>query len=113
MQPASLSVLVQVKSGHVRSGDIRDLVGTVQRENAAMGVFITLEAPSRDMQTEAVSAGFYRSLGWNRDFPKIQLLTIEQLLQGAEIKMPPAHGTFKQAQRIQQGGGDQPMLFDE
>lgn len=62
-------VLVQVKSGHVKSGDIRDLVGTVERENAAMGVFITLEAPSRDMQTEAVSAGFYRSLGWNRDFP--------------------------------------------
>jgi site-specific DNA-methyltransferase (adenine-specific) len=36
-------VLVQVKSGHVKSGDIRDLVGTVQREQAAMGVFITLE----------------------------------------------------------------------
>jgi hypothetical protein len=38
---------------------------------------------------------------------------IEQLLQRAEIKMPPAHGTFKQAQRVQQGGGEQPMLFDE
>ncbi len=40
-------VLVQVKSGHVKSGDIRDLVGTVQRENAAIGVFITLETPSK------------------------------------------------------------------
>jgi hypothetical protein len=38
---------------------------------------------------------------------------IEQLLQRAEIKMPPAHGTFKQAQRVQQGGGEQRMLFDE
>src|SRR5439155_22069595 len=37
-------VLVQVKSGHVKSGDIRDLVGTLQREGAAIGVFITLEA---------------------------------------------------------------------
>lgn len=39
-------VLVQVKSGHVNSGDIRDLVGTVQREQAAMGVFITLDPPT-------------------------------------------------------------------
>jgi site-specific DNA-methyltransferase (adenine-specific) len=46
-------VLVQVKSGHVKSGDIRDLIGTVQREQAAIGVFITLEEPSRDMKTEA------------------------------------------------------------
>ena len=52
-------VLVQVKSGHVKSGDIRDLVGTVQRENAAIGVFITLETPTRDMKTEAISAGYY------------------------------------------------------
>ena len=39
-------VLIQVKSGHVKSGDVRDLVGTVQRENAAIGVLITLESPS-------------------------------------------------------------------
>jgi site-specific DNA-methyltransferase (adenine-specific) len=30
-------IIVQVKSGKVKSGDIRDLVGTVQRENAAIG----------------------------------------------------------------------------
>ncbi|MBV8821785.1 MAG: restriction endonuclease, partial [Ktedonobacteraceae bacterium] len=63
-------VLVQVKSGHVKSGDIRDLVGTVQRENAAIGVFITLETPTRDMMTEAVSAGYYHSPGWNEDYPR-------------------------------------------
>jgi hypothetical protein len=56
------------------------------------------------MTTEAVSAGFYRLPGWNRDFPKIKILTIEQLLQGAEIKMPPAHGTFQQAQRVEVQG---------
>src|SRR6266436_4218128 len=67
-------VLVQVKSGHVKSGDIRDLKGTVQREQAAIGVFITLEEPTRDMVTEAASASFYHSPGWNRDYPKIQIL---------------------------------------
>jgi len=92
-------ILVQVKSGKVKSGDIRDLRGTVEREEAAMGVFITLEEPSRDMRTEAVSAGFYHSPGWGQDFPRIQIHTIGELLRGAGVKMPPQHGTFKQAQR--------------
>ncbi len=106
-------VIVQVKSGHVKSGDIRDLLGTVNTEGAAMGVFITLEKPSRDMQAAAVSAGFYNSPGWNRTYPKLQILTIADLLRGAEIQMPPQFGTFKQAQRVQQPAGDQAMLFDE
>ncbi|HEU5099675.1 MAG TPA: restriction endonuclease, partial [Roseiflexaceae bacterium] len=56
--------LVQVKSGHVRAGDIRDLRGTVEREQAQLGAFITLEPPSREMLAEAAAAGVYRSPGW-------------------------------------------------
>ena len=103
-------VLVQVKSGHVKSGDIRDLKGTLQRENAAIGVFITLEPPSRDMTAEAVSTGFYYSPGWNQNYPRIQILTIEELLHNAEVKMPPQFGTFKQAQRVQHTGAEQQEL---
>jgi site-specific DNA-methyltransferase (adenine-specific) len=103
-------VLVQVKSGHVKSGDIRDLKGTLEREAAAIGVFITLEDPSRDMTTEAVSAGFYNSPGWGQKYPKIQILTIADLLKGTEVKMPPAFGTFKQAQRVDRQEGEQGML---
>jgi len=95
-------VLVQVKSGHVNSSHVRDLKGTLQREQAAIGVFITLEPPGKDMVTEAVSAGFYFSPGWNQNYPRIQILTIEELLHNAEVKMPPQFGTFKQAQRVQQ-----------
>ncbi len=92
-------VLVQVKSGKVKSGDIRDLVGTITRENAPIGVFITLENPSKDMITEAATAGFYHSERWNKTYPKLQILSIEELLAGAEIKMPPTETTFKQAQK--------------
>ena len=95
-------VLIQVKSGHVKSGDIRDLVGTIHRENASIGVFITLETPTRDMKTEAMRAGYYHSLGWNEDYPRIQILNIVELLHGAKIQMPPQYGTFKQARRVQQ-----------
>ena len=54
-------VLVQVKSGHVGAAVIRDLRGTIEREDAAIGVFITLEPPTSPMIREAVEAGFYES----------------------------------------------------
>lgn len=96
--------LVQVKSGKVKSGDIRDLRGTLEREQAAIGIFITLENPSRDMLSEAVGTGFYHSPGWDRDYPKLQILTIADLLNGAEVKMPPTAMTFKQAEKVKSKG---------
>jgi site-specific DNA-methyltransferase (adenine-specific) len=104
-------VLVQVKSGKVKSGDIRDLHGTIDREGAAMGVFITLETPSRDMQAEAAAAGFYHSPGWDRDYPKLQILTIADLFNGAQVQMPPASVTFKRAEKVQPHDPKQPELL--
>jgi len=111
LDPKPGRVLVQVKSGKVKSGDIRDLVGTVEREKAAIGVFITLEDSSKEMKTEAISAGFYRSPGWLTDYPKIQILTIEDLLKGASIRMPAAGGAFKQADRVKPDVATQPPLL--
>lgn len=93
-------ILVQVKSGKVKSGDIRDLRGTIEREQAAIGVFITLEKPSKDMLAEAATAGFYHSPGWNKDYPKLQIITVAELLEGTEVKMPPSAITFKQAEKV-------------
>lgn len=104
-------ILVQVKSGKVKSSDIRDLRGTMDREKAAIGVFITLELPTREMVTEANSAGFYHSPGWKRDYPKVQLFTIAELLDGAEVKMPPTSITFKQAERQEEDSIKQRGLF--
>ena len=78
----TMRAIVQVKSGRVEVSQVRDLVGTVERENAALGLFITLENPTREMRREAAAAGFYHSDLWQRDFPKIQLLTIRELLEG-------------------------------
>jgi site-specific DNA-methyltransferase (adenine-specific) len=104
-------VLVQVKSGKVSSRDIRDLVGTVEREKGAIGVLITLQSPTRAMKQEAVSARFYESKTWGRKYPKIQILTIEELLAGATIEMPPAWGTFKRAERVEKGQAVQKQLL--
>jgi site-specific DNA-methyltransferase (adenine-specific) len=107
-------ILVQVKSGKVSSRDLRDLVGTVEREKAAMGIFITLESSTSAMTTEGITAGFYFSPVWQRNYPKIQILTIEQLLHGSMVQMPPSSTTFKQAARVQRNLPEQPTFgFDE
>jgi site-specific DNA-methyltransferase (adenine-specific) len=107
-------ILVQVKSGRVKSGDVRDLHGVLDREkDAAIGVFITLEPPSREMVTEALSAGYFTSELWKQDYPRIQILTIEELLAGEQIKMPPtAASAFKQAQRVKKSDATQLELED-
>lgn len=99
--------LVQVKSGHVKSGDIRDLIGTVENEKAEMGVFITLEPATSEMKAAAIKAGYYESI-WGK-FPKIQILTIEELLNRAEVKMPPTKVSYKKAQ-VEQVQTIQPQM---
>lgn len=106
-------ILVQVKSGNVKSGDIRDLKGTLDREKAEMGVFITLDPATKDMKTEATTTGFYHSPGWNKDYPRLQILTIEELLKGGEVDMPPFSQSFKQAAKIEKNTQEQDSLFEK
>jgi site-specific DNA-methyltransferase (adenine-specific) len=103
-------VIIQVKSGHVNSGMIRDLKGVLEREQAQIGVFITLESPTRDMETEAVSSGYYKSNLWQKEYPRIQIYTIEQLIAGSEIKMPLNQPAYKKAEKQQQIGPEQGEL---
>jgi site-specific DNA-methyltransferase (adenine-specific) len=89
--------IVSVKSGHVNSAMVRDLRGTVEAHSAQMGLFVTLEKASKPMRLEAVKAGFYHSEGWGRDYPVLQILQVEDLLNGEIPNLPPARHTFKKA----------------
>jgi site-specific DNA-methyltransferase (adenine-specific) len=93
-------VLVSVKGGeHVGAAMVRDLKGTIERENALGGMFVTLTEPTREMTREAAAAGFFEtSFGQH---PKIQILTIAGLLAGQKPELPsPGLGEgFKKAQR--------------
>jgi len=52
------------------------------------------------MLKEAAEAGFYRSPHIDGTFPRLQILTIEQLLEGQQIAYPRfLDVTFKQAPR--------------
>ena len=98
------TVIIQVKSGKVKSRDIRDLKGTIEREGAAIGVFITLENPTQAMTKEALSAGWYESPAWGKKYRRLQILTIGDLFDGAGVDMPPQHGTHQQAERYKPTG---------
>ena len=104
--------IVQVKSGRVSSPHVRDLKGTVEREKADLGLFITLEEPTRDMRTEAASAGFYHSDIWQRDYPRMQIRTVAELLAGNEFDIPYAPSMYQPAQRVQRPEGRQTAMDD-
>jgi len=105
--------VVQVKSGHVAVNAVRELKAVAAHD--ALGIFITLEPPTGPMQTEAISAGFYHSPGWNKDYPKIQILTIEELLHGKAVDMPPqtqTSVTFAKAPKVSKKEGEQLNMGD-
>ena len=95
-------IIIQVKSGHINRGMIDALKGVVEREEAQIGVFITLQKPTKPMRKEALSAGFYKSPS-GKPYPKIQILKIEDLINGNKnIERPPKVAsndvTFKKAE---------------
>jgi site-specific DNA-methyltransferase (adenine-specific) len=102
-------VLVHVGPSEVNNDDIRDLRDVVEREDAPIGVLLTLEEPTRDMLQEAMSAGHYRSRGWGKDYPRLQILAIEELLNGTGVKMPPPYGT-SEVQQVRQRGTGSPQF---
>lgn len=90
-------IVLSVKSGETGVGDVRDLRGVMDREKAEMAALITMHEPTRPMRTEAASAGLYRSPGWNRNYPRIQIVTIRGLLDGKGLERPPHNVTFAKA----------------
>jgi site-specific DNA-methyltransferase (adenine-specific) len=94
-------ILVQIKGGGVQRNDVATLLGDVNNQKFAGGILITLEKPTKPMREEAADAGRYESKLWHdKDYPKIQILTIEGLLSGKErVEAPPQMNPFAKAQR--------------
>jgi len=89
------TVIVQIKGGGINPGMIRDFRGTIERENAYVGVFITLEEPTMGMRTEASTLGFAEEpkdvtyfFGAGRPIPRFQIITIEELFNGKQPILP-------------------------
>jgi len=107
-------IVLSVKAGHTNVAHVRDLRGVVEREKAEIGVLLTLQEPTQPMRAEAAGAGFYKS-PWGHH-PRLQILTVEDLLNGNRIDYPPpiqTNVTFKKAPRVKGEEGEQLRLVAE
>ncbi len=108
-------IVFSVKAGlNVNVAHVRDLRGVIEREKAAIGVLITMEEPTKPMVKEAAEAGFYKidSPFDHGTYPRIQILTVEQLLGAAQVAYPRLlDATFKQAPKAR-GAAVEQMTLD-
>ena len=104
-------IIIQVKGGKAGVKDVRDLRGVLDREKAAMGVLISLQPPTKDMVAEAVSTGFYEHKTNAQKYPRLQLRTVKELMDGKGIDRPSTVAaldeTFKKAPKAKAKGGEQ------
>jgi site-specific DNA-methyltransferase (adenine-specific) len=108
-----LRAIVQVKSGHVGVKELRDLRGTMEREKAHFALLITLEASTEPMRREAADAGFYEVPATQEKVPRLQILTIGELLQGQRPRLPTTQvSPVPAAPRLKRAGGRQLPLQD-
>ena len=112
-------IIFSVKGGHTSVKDVRDLGWVVEREAAAMGVIITLEEPTRDMRKEVAGAGFYHSDYQDTKHPRLQIVTLEELMSGKKLDLPvlariPATDmTFKKAPKSKAKRENQSLDFNK
>jgi site-specific DNA-methyltransferase (adenine-specific) len=94
--------LFSVKSGKIEPKDVRDLRGVMDRENAVAGVLLTLNEPTKAMCKEAALLGNIPDLpglSFPRKTPKLQIVTIKQILNGERMNLPLPEPVVKSAQK--------------
>jgi site-specific DNA-methyltransferase (adenine-specific) len=104
-------VMISVKAGNLQPAFVRELKGVLDREQEPIGVLLTLKEPTPAMLVEAVSAGSYHSEFWQKDYPRLQIITAAELLAGKRVEMPPQVSPFSQAPRERSKEGEQTKLI--
>lgn len=99
--------IVSVKAGdNVGVAMIRDLRGVIEREQAEIGIFLTLTEPKKTMIAEAAAAGQFEMEGFT-PVPRLQIVTIEEALELRDraVRLPARRDdAFKRAAREEDRG---------
>lgn len=91
-----LPAIVSVKGGKNLHADmVRDLIGTMHSQGAEMGVLVTLNEPTSAMTRAAKEAGSVET--FNKLRPRVQIRTIQQLLDRQKPDLPPVHDIISAA----------------
>ena len=98
-------ILIQVKSGKTNVNDLRSFAKTVQQQKGSVGILVCFEDQiTKGMRSEAKGEGYFRKDLFDTRFDKIQLLSIEELLDGKMPELPRSYevGPFKKADRVEE-----------
>jgi site-specific DNA-methyltransferase (adenine-specific) len=105
-----IKVYLQVKSGKVGVKDIDRFAHVIDSEGAPMGVFITLQPPTRNMLQAVQKMPRYTNRLTGKEYPKLYIVTVEKLLEGELPDMPLSPRATKQAKADVGGGTTEDML---
>jgi DNA modification methylase len=107
-------IILQVKGGNLKADDVRSLGFVAQREKAAMGVLISVDEPTDKMYADAAAAGYYAHKLTGKKYPKLQLRSVKELMEGKGIERPSEHAardeTFKKAPKSKKKQHEQKAL---
>lgn len=107
-------VVFQVKSGTVGRGDISKLNNDRVREGAETAVFLTLQQPTSGMKQEANAAGIYKHELMSRTYPRIQIVTISEMLEKQKrLDIPMRLEVLKRAQTVSLNDGQLPLFTND
>jgi site-specific DNA-methyltransferase (adenine-specific) len=95
-------IIIEVKSGIVTVKNIREFIEVVTREKSSIGAFVCFaEYVTKPMLEWAKKAGYYKPELWGQKYDKVQIITVEELLEGKSVKYPLYQNlTFKTATNI-------------
>lgn len=105
-------VIFSVKSSQVLTpAVIRELYGTVEREGAVMGYLITLY-PMGNLVKDSKQYGTYTNNVMFKNYPKIQVISVADILNKKRFDLPISIEVVKSAERKQKAE-NQPTIFDQ
>ena len=108
-------VLIEVKSGNVNVKNVREFIQVVNKRNSDLGVFVCFkEQVTQPMLKEAKQQGYFDEKHFGTRIDKIQILTVDDLLEGKEINLPVGlykKTTFKEASVKETKSDDQVEIF--
>ena len=109
------AALFSVKSSNVTAKDIRDFRTVIEREQASAGVFLTLHEPTKAMLQEASVFGTLvdpPGLRLPKKIQKLQIVTIQEMLDGARMNLPLPDAVVKSAKRHERTGHHRQIDFE-
>jgi site-specific DNA-methyltransferase (adenine-specific) len=91
----TIKAAFQVKGGKIQSKDTDALLGAMDKHHCELGIFLSIQEPTKPMLEAAASAGFAEVPGFR--YPRLQILTLAEFFSGKQLKLPQTNITFETA----------------